>query len=266
MPGAAASDGSLVMQDLHCRLGTRQVLHGLGTAPLEAGRIIAVLGRNGAGKSTLLRCIAGFTPCSAARLHLGELDLRPLNPAARADTIRYLPQAAPGSLHLSVRDCLLVALNAHRRHPSKDARHRIAETASSLGLSNLLGHYLDELSGGQKQLVWLAQALLHQPRVLLLDELLTALDPNYQHHVMKLLRRLAAERNLIVLIVLHDLNMAMRYADQAMVLHDGSVIAQGPTSQTLVPDTLARAFLVDARIEHCSHGTPLIIIDDLLTL
>jgi len=159
-----------------------------------------------------------------------------------------------------------VALNARRRHTAAEARRRIAETAADLGLSGMLTRYLDELSGGQKQLVWLAQALIQRPRILLLDEPLAGLDPNYQHHVMRLLRRLANERNLIVLTVLHELNMAMRYADQALVLHEGLMIGQGPVEQTLDPGTLARAFLVEARVEHCSHGTPIIVIDDLLKL
>ncbi len=114
--------------------------------------------------------------------------------------------------------------------------------------------------------MWLAQALVDQPAVLLLDEPLTALDPNYQHHVMKLLRRLATQLQLTVLVVLHDLNMALRYADQAIVLHDGQVLAQGPASQALSADVLARAFLVDARLTQCPLGTPVIVIDDLLTL
>ncbi|NYT23967.1 ABC transporter ATP-binding protein [Alcaligenaceae bacterium] len=261
-----ATGGALLLGGLHCTLGQRQILKGLDAAPLHSGRLTAVLGRNGVGKSTLLRSIAGFIPCTAERMHLGGLDLRPLGAAARAATLRYLPQSAPGGLHLTVYDCLLVALNAHHRHPSPEARRRIDEMASGLGLEPMLNRYLDELSGGQKQLVWLAQALIHRPRILLLDEPLAALDPNYQHHVMKLLRRLAAEQDLIVLVVLHDLNMAMRYADQAMVLHDGRVIAQGPVRQALDPGILAQAFLVAARVEHCSRGTPLIVIDDLLKL
>lgn len=257
---------ALIIQALHCTLGSRPVLRGLDTAPLRGGRITAVLGRNGVGKSTLLRCIAGFAPCRATALHLDRRDLRPLKAAARADAIRYLPQAGPGLLHLTVRDCLRVALNARHPHSASDASVRIADTASELGLEHLLDAHLDELSGGQKQLVWLGQALIHRPRVLLLDEPLAALDPNYQHHVMKLLRRLAEALNLIILVVLHDLNMAMRYADDALVLHDGTVMSQGPIEKAISPEVLARAFLVSARLECCSRGTPLVIIDDVLTL
>lgn len=257
---------TLQLEDLHCTLGNRQVLRGLSIRPLQGGQVVAVVGRNGAGKSTLLRSIAGFVSCTAARLQLGAIDLRPLRAATRSATVRYLPQAAPGSLHLTVYDCLRVAVHAFRPGPADEPPRRIAETAASLGLQDLLSRNVDELSGGQKQLVWLAQALLHRPRALLLDEPLTALDPHHQHHVMKLLRRLASERDLIIVVVLHDLNMAVRYADQAVVLHAGQVIAQGPVDQALTPDVLAQAFLVASRIERCSRGTPFIVIDDLLTL
>lgn len=257
---------TLRLQGLHCTLGTRPVLRGLDAQALSGGEVIAVVGRNGAGKSTLLRSIAGLLPCQAETLKLGDTDLRPVSPARRSALLRYLPQAAPGHLHLSVHDCLQVALHAQRRHPPVDARQRIADTASDLGLSELLDRYVDELSGGQKQLVWLAQALIHQPRALLLDEPLAALDPNHQHHVMQLLRRLAAERQLIVLIVLHDLNMAVRYADQVLVLHEGRTLAQGPASDTLTPAVLNQAFQVQGRLERCSQGISHIIIDHLSTV
>lgn len=257
---------TLELTDLHCTLGSRAVLQGLSATPLAKGRVVAIVGRNGTGKSTLMRAVAGLVPCSAARLHLNGRDLRGVNAAARAAHVRYLPQAAPGSLHLTVYESLRVALNAHRTQPADCAHERITATATDLGLAPLLGRYLDELSGGQRQLVWLAQALMHRPEVMLLDEPLAALDPNYQHHVMQHVRRLAADQQLLVLVVLHDLNMALRYADEALVLLDGTVIAQGPVHATLNAETLAQAFLVNARVERCSRNMPIVIVDDLLEL
>ena len=265
-PSAEKSSCSLHLHALHCTLGKRVILQGFTAAPLPGGQVVAVTGRNGAGKSTLLRCIAGLLPCHAERLQLGDTDLRPLKAAARASAVRYLPQAAPGLLHLTVYDCLMVALHAQTSRPATAAYARVTRIATTLGLTDLMTRPVDELSGGQKQLVWLAQALVHQPRALLLDEPLAALDPNHQHHVMRLLRRLASDQGLLVLIVLHDLNMAARYADQILVLHAGQAVAQGPAARALTPEVLAQAFQIGARIEHCSMGTPVVIIDDLLTV
>lgn len=256
---------TLQLQGLNCTLGSRPILREFTIQPLASGQIVAIVGRNGAGKSTLLRSIAGLLPCEAHTLQLGDIDLRRLKAAGRSAALRYLPQAAPGLLHLSVHDCLQVALRAQGHRLPAGAQEHLATTAADLGLSELLAHPVDELSGGQKQRVWLAQALIHRPHILLLDEPLAALDPHHQHHVMRLLRRLTQERTLLVLVVLHDLNMALRYADQILVLHEGRAIAQGPASSALTAETLAQAFQIRARLENCSLGIPHIIVDDLLT-
>ena len=249
---------------MYCTLGARRVLRGLSCQDMHAGELVAVVGPNGAGKSTLLRCIAGFVSSEAECLEVASVDLRPLKIAKRSALLRYLPQAAPGSMHLSVYECLQVAFHAQPTPPGLDGNQRLTEVAEKLGLSALLNHPVDELSGGQRQLVWLTQALLHQPQVLLLDEPLAALDPNHQHHVMRLLLHLVREQKLLVLVVLHDLNMALRYADQVLVLREGKVISQAGAAQALTPAVLAEAFQVEARLEFCKRGTPLIIIDDLL--
>src|SRR5690606_41750319 len=94
----------------HCRLGGRHILRGLDAQPLRVGTVVAIVGPNGAGKSTLLRCIAGFVPCEAERMEVHGKDLRRLKPSERSACLRYLPQAAPAPLNLSVQECLDVAL------------------------------------------------------------------------------------------------------------------------------------------------------------
>lgn len=251
---------------LSCTLGTNKVLRGLTLPSLQGGQLVALLGRNGSGKSTLLKSIAGLVPAHADTLRLGQTSLQPLTARARAENIRYLPQSLPDFVHLTVTEAVLVALKARAAISTATAIHKVQAALHDLGIEHLAARYLDELSGGQKQLVGLAQALVHEPTVLLLDEPLASLDLNYQHHVMQMLHELAISRGLLVVIVLHDLNIALRYANMALLLHDGSLLASGAPDAVITPPHLAQAFLVQARLEHCSQGRPTVFVDDLIQL
>src|SRR5690606_19978196 len=154
-----------------------------------------------------------------------------------------------------------------RRRPGfEPAMARSMKVLEDLGIAALGPKHLDTLSGGQKQLVGLAQTLVDQPDVLLLDEPLASLDLNYQHHVMRLLGRLARERKMPVVIVLHDLNTALRYPDTALLLYQGKLLAAGPAQAVITPDTLAEAFKVKARVEVILGGHATLFVDDLFQL
>ena len=133
-----------------------------------------------------------------------------------------------------------------------------------LGISHLALSYLDQLSGGQKQLVGLAQSLIRQPSLLLLDEPLSALDLNYQFHVMDLVRRETARRNIVTVVVVHDINIALRHGDHVLMLENGKLIADGKPAEVITPESLARVYGVRGRIEHCSQGMPQVVIDGLV--
>ncbi|UYO94456.1 ABC transporter ATP-binding protein [Pollutimonas sp. M17] len=256
----------LRVEGLSCRLGGNQILQGLTLPALRGGGLAALLGPNGSGKSTLLRSIAGLAPARFDTLSLDKLDMRGLSARARADTIRYLPQFLPESIHLTVTEALLVALNARGGLAPAAAMSRTEAVLDTLGIGHLGPRYLDELSGGQKQLVGLAQALADEPAVLLLDEPLASLDLNFQHHAMRLLKRLAADHGLLVLIVLHDLNIALRYADTAVLLRQGRLLAAGEPLSVITPSSIAQAFQVRARVESCSLGHANVLVDDLIQL
>ena len=133
-----------------------------------------------------------------------------------------------------------------------------------LGIEHLALRYLDQLSGGQKQLVGLAQSLIRQPSLLLLDEPLSALDLNYQFHVMDLVRRETRKRNIITVVVVHDINIALRHGDNVLMLKDGQLIADGKPEEVITAESLAKVYGVKGRIERCSQGTPQILIDGLV--
>lgn len=256
----------LEVRGLSCTLGANQVLNAVTLPTLHGGQLTALLGRNGSGKSTLLRSIAGLAPARADALMLDNINLMPLTARTRAEKMRFLPQSLPDFVHLTATEAVLVALKARAAVNTTTALSKVAAVLDDLGIGHLGAQYLDELSGGQKQLVALAQALVHEPTVLLLDEPLASLDLNYQHHVMQLLQTLARTRGLLIIIVLHDLNIALRYANFALLLHDGALLASGEPHTVITPANLAQAFLVKARLERSGPGYANVVVDDLIQL
>lgn len=257
---------TLIVHGLSCRLGQNDILKGLSLPDLHGGELVALLGPNGSGKSTLLRSISGFVRANSQALRLNDHNLQAMGARERAGLLRYLPQSLPEAVHLTVTEAVLVALRARESIPTLHALKIAGEVLDDLGIAHLADRYLDELSGGQKQLVGLAQALSKQPQVLLLDEPISSLDLNYQHHVMRLLARLSRSLHLLIIIVLHDLNIALRYADRALLLHNGELLAGGLPQAVVTSDNLARAFHVQARVEHCGDGRASVFVDDLIRL
>lgn len=253
----------LEVEQISLSYGKRHILTELSTEPLQAGQLIALLGPNGSGKSTLLKAIAGLHKADQGRVMLDNQDLTQLSFEERARHVVYLPQSLPASVHLRVFESVLVAANASSRVHSASEHGHILQLLKRLGIEHLAMHYLDQLSGGQKQLVGLAQALIRQPRLLLLDEPLSALDLNYQFHVMDLLAQETHQNGLITLIVLHDLNIALRHCDHALMIASGGLLAQGTPGRVITPDSLSRAYGVQARVETCTQSTPYIVIDGL---
>jgi iron complex transport system ATP-binding protein len=261
-----AGAATLRVRGLSVSFGAARVLDRLTLPDLDACGVTALLGPNGCGKSTLLKGIAGLVRGSCDTLQLGHVDLNPLNAAKRSEFVRYLPQAFFNDVHLTVREAVTVAGRIRHRGEKRRLHDDVDVALDELGIAALQERYLDELSGGQKQLVGLAQALIHQPELLLLDEPLASLDPNHQIHVMALLTRLAHERAITAIVVLHDLDVALRFASQAWLMGGPGLIAAGTPSDVIVPPNIARAFGVSARVENDSLGHPHVFVDDPIQL
>ncbi len=251
----------------HLRLdyGKRNIVPDLSIQGLTRGTLTSLLGPNGSGKSTLLKALAGLLRTTSGRIALDEQDLTRASFEQRAKHVVYLPQSLPESVHLRVFESVLVAANASMYGAQTDDTEleTIYALLRRLGIEHLAMHFLDQLSGGQKQLVGLAQALIRKPRLLLLDEPLSALDLNYQFHVMDLLRQETHEHGLITVIVLHDLNIALRHSDYALMIRAGRLLAEGAPGEVITAQTLADCYGVNGRIESCSRGIAQVLIDGL---
>lgn len=244
----------------------RPVLDGVTLPVLRPGTVTALVGPNGAGKSTLLRALARLLG-SQGSAWLGQTDLLRISRAEHARSLAFMPQSIPQGVHLTVFEALLCALNASSSTAtllaSRASQERVVALLERVGIAEYAHRPLDELSGGERQLASLAQALVRDPAVLLLDEPTSALDLRHQVTVMSLVQELAGEGR-IVIVVAHDLNMAVRWADQVVVLRDGRVVASGTPADALTPEVLARAYGVVARVERCSRGLTHVLVDGLV--
>lgn len=256
---------ALIVSGLSTGYGDRSIISDLSLPDVSPGEVMALIGPNGAGKSTLLRALAGLQPARGS-IALAGRELHGLSLAERAKSITYMPQTLPQGVALTVLETLVSALRASPvagMAPEDDAGHALT-VLQRLGMGDLAMQRLDQLSGGQRQLASLAQAVVRGPRVLLLDEPTSALDLRHQLRVLKLVRELAAEQRMIVIMVLHDLQAAARASDRVVVLSQGLVAASGTPAEAITPQILAEVYQVRARVEHCARGTLQVLVDDIL--
>jgi iron complex transport system ATP-binding protein len=231
-------------------------LDGVSIARTPRGAITALVGPNAAGKTTLLKCVAGLLRYQG-RVLLDGRDVGPMRRGELSRRLSYLPQEVPVHAVLTVFEAVLLARHdAFAWRVGQDDLTLVADTLRELDIDHLAMRYLNELSGGQRQLVSIAQALVRRPEVLLLDEPTSNLDLQRQLDVLALVRRVSAERGITTLITLHDLNLAARYAAHFVVLHAGSVYASGRADDVLTPAMLRDVYGVQADVLRGADGVP----------
>lgn len=243
---------SLTVSGFSVSLGRRAVVHDVTLPGLAPGQILALVGPNAAGKSTLLRGLAGLLPASGAA-SLGDADLTRMRPADRARRVAYMPQALPALVGFTVLESVICALEAAGLR-APESRDRAARTLARLDLLAIADAPLDRLSGGQRQLAGLAQALAREPEALLLDEPTSALDLRRQIEVMSVVQATARARAMAVIVVLHDLTVACRWADVVCLLSRGRVASAGRPEDAITTETLREVYGVETEIGRGSAG------------
>lgn len=231
----------LSCENLRVERGGKRVLDGV-TASLLPGDITAICGPNGAGKSTLLSALGGLLTPSQGEVTLSDRVVAEVHPLTRARNVGFLPQSAEIAWDVSVAN--LVALG---RLPHRDRGE--AEVRQAIGACDLVAFAdrpVSTLSGGEKARALLARVLAGTPQWILADEPLAALDIGHQLAMLKLLRE-EAESGSGVVLVLHDLSLAMNHADRVLVLNEGQLLADGTPEEALSPENIAAGWGVDAR-------------------
>ncbi len=233
------------------RKGRTTILH---PAQIDAGpgEVLGIVGPNGAGKSTLLRSLAGASE-PAARVTWHGHALPPCQ-------IGYMPQAFQVCARLSVLEC--VVLGRRERLGWRVSPQDLDDSAAVLellGIAHLADRALESLSGGQQQMVLLAQRLLRQPSLMVLDEPTSALDLHHQLRILARLRAYAREHQVVVVMALHDLTMAARFCDRILLLHAGQVAACGEAAAILTRERIGSCWGVDPEVLYTRDGAPVIV-------
>lgn len=243
-------------QALSVCYGAQQRLWDVDLPEIVDGQVVGLLGPNAAGKSTLLRALAGLSKYRGV-LSLDGQSHRQLGKKAWSRAVAYMPQTAPQATSLTPYELLWSAAKALDIESDAAAlAANIEALCSQLGLASEALQPLAALSGGKRQLVGLALSLMRDPEVLLLDEPTSALDLHWRMVVLDLVSERVKQRGGIVLVALHDLELAARYCQQLVFLEQGRVIEAGPTQEVLTAAILARAFRVEAQVERGEQGMP----------
>ncbi|WP_254553176.1 ABC transporter ATP-binding protein [Kitasatospora sp. MMS16-BH015] len=244
------------------RYGDRAIVQGLDLE-LPGGAVTAIVGPNACGKSTLLRGLVRLLAPSAGQVTLDGADIHRLPARALAKRLGLLPQQPVTPEAITVEALVRLGRYPHQRmlSPWSAADQAAVERAlERTGTAELRDRQVDQLSGGQRQRAWLALALAQETELLLLDEPTTFLDLRHQLEVLDLVSELHAEAGRTVVMVLHDLGQAARYADHLVVLDGGRLAAAGPPAEVLTAELVERVFQVPCRIiPDPETGTPLVV-------
>ncbi|WP_116112410.1 ABC transporter ATP-binding protein [Austwickia chelonae] len=245
----------LALQDIGFSYGKRVALAGVSMP--STGGVVGVLGPNGSGKSTLMKLIAGIHH-GEGRICVVDTEGVELSARQRRDVLGYVPQDPPGDVALTVLESVLVGLRRRSSwHTSAEEITTAYSCLEELGIAALANRYLNELSGGQRQLAGIAQMTVRRPQVMLLDEPTSALDLHHQIKVLGYVRARTAAVDGVSLVPMHDLNLAARFCDHLLVLRDGASVGFGAPAEVLTSQTLSSTYRVEAKVLS-DEGVPVV--------
>ena len=226
---------------------------------LEEGQFLAILGNNGAGKSTMLKCFNQILRVKGGHVWMDGEDLLTMTHREVARRVAFVSQTIP-STQMTVHDVVMLGRRPYMQWGFTEEDHRIVHQAMDrLNLSAMRGRFLNELSGGERQKVMLARALAQQPKVLLLDEPTSSLDIRNQYQVLDIVRDICRPSSITAVMVIHDLNLALRFCDRFLLLKDGRVYRSGDSS-ILDRQALRDVYGVDAHVVTV-EGKSVVLVD-----
>ncbi len=246
---------TLAIKNLNFSYANKPVLHDISVDGFQPGQVTALIGPNATGKSTFFRCVAGLLKTKGASISVdGAEQAR----AKRSDWNRnvcYMPQLFSSNAALTVFDVVLLARkNLKGKRVSDDDVGAVAGVLEKLNISHLSEFYVGDLSGGQQQIVSIAQAIVRDPALFLLDEPTSALDLRHQLEIMTIIREETRARGVVAIVALHDLNLAARFADHVVLMRQGKIILSGKPEDVLSSPELAETYGVTIDIHKTKTG------------
>lgn len=235
---------------------SRHVLNGVSFS-VQADDVVSILGPNGVGKTTLIKCIDKVLKPDAGSVFIQGSDLHRMNKKEIAKNIGYVAQKSEIS-RTTVFDSVLLGRKPHFDWNTTEKDIRLAgRVLHLLGLDGLALKYVDEISGGEYQLVQIARVLVQQPKVVLLDEPTSSLDLSNQHMIMHLIRNIVKKNHMVAVMIIHDLNLSIRHSDKFVMMKDGLVYAAGG-HEIITPENIKAVYNIDAYVESV-RGIPIVI-------
>ena len=228
----------------------KQILKNINMT-LPSGKFIAVLGPNGCGKTTTVKQINQILKAQSGRVLVDGKAVQDMSPLEIAKNIAYVPQMTSGVMNGSVMDTVMLGRRPYIQwKPSDMDLEIVAKALMRLRLEGLSQRLYNQLSGGQKQTVLIARALAQTPQVYLFDEPVSFLDIRNQLEIMAIGRELVDQDGKTVIMVLHDLNMALRFADHVVIMKEGEVFAQGAPQDVITAENILAVYGTNAEIKN----------------
>lgn len=247
---------TLQINNLTVGYGRKAVLENISIADVAPGSFVGVIGPNAAGKSTLFKTIAGLIGPLSGEVRLEGVSLTHLPRRERARAIAYMPQAYGCNALLTVYESVLLALKQTSGwRVKRDNLTRVSATLAALNLSHLADRGIADLSGGQAQMVAVAQTLVRAPRMVLLDEPTSALDLHHQLSILGSVRDQMRAQGTIVMAALHDLNLAAKFCDRLILINRGRLLADGPPEEVLSLSAIGETYKVTTSLETTRRGS-----------